>query len=260
MIYDPKRHWTEVAERIRRRGGDDRIAGDDSPYYRYKRRKFVRRFLRGLAVRDRVVLELGCGPGGNLAELASAAPRALVGVDLSPAMLALAAANLEGRRERVTLRESDGWTIPLADRTVDLAFTVTALQHDTDPAMLRAIVGELCRVTRETIVLFEDTGGELDPVPADRSTIARPVASYRTACEPHGFRLAGARHLGLRASRPVHARIRGALGNPAHRVGEPLPRPATIAMAAALVFTRMLDGVLADDRDLTEMTFVRAAR
>ena len=39
--YHPEEYWTEVADRIASRKDENVIAGDDEPYYRYKRKKFL---------------------------------------------------------------------------------------------------------------------------------------------------------------------------------------------------------------------------
>jgi SAM-dependent methyltransferase len=91
MPYHVETYWSRVADEIRGRGPGNYVAGDDDPYHRYKRAKFLKRFLSTLDVTGLRVLELGCGPGGNLLELVRRAPTALTGVDISASMLALAA-------------------------------------------------------------------------------------------------------------------------------------------------------------------------
>jgi len=43
-LYHPEPYWNEVAKRISRREKAKIIAGDDEPYYRYKREKFLKLF------------------------------------------------------------------------------------------------------------------------------------------------------------------------------------------------------------------------
>jgi hypothetical protein len=52
----------------------------------------------------------------------------------------------------------DGTHLPFEDRSIDLSFTVTVPQHVTDAAMLEALVKDICRVTRDTVVIMEDIG------------------------------------------------------------------------------------------------------
>lgn len=77
------------------------------------------------------VLELMCGTGRVLLPLAEAG-FTLTGVDISPAMLAIARANLAaaGLLERVTLIEGDVRDVPLAPESFALAFVaVNSFMH-----------------------------------------------------------------------------------------------------------------------------------
>jgi SAM-dependent methyltransferase len=80
--YEPETFWSDVARHIAERPDGNVVAGDATPYYRYKRARFVARFLDALPVRDLNVLEVGCGPGGNLRVLARSKPARLVGADI----------------------------------------------------------------------------------------------------------------------------------------------------------------------------------
>lgn len=259
MAYHPEPYWSRVAESIRRRGPKKYLAGDDNPYYRYKRRKFLRRFLPSLDVSSKMVLEVGCGPGGNLLEIAASRPAKLIGVDISQAMVDLARENLSGQEGIVELHKIDGTSLPLPDRAVDVTFTVTVLQHNTDPLMFQALVRDICRVTRTIVLLIEDTGTDSGPVASDRSGLARPVSAYESECRKHGFRLNACDRLGLRASRRLHELVWSAFVPRAHKEGQPFPVLAKLAMRVGLPVTRMLDEIYPDDRDLTKMVFVRDA-
>ncbi len=63
---DPQGHWSGVGQRIRQRSQGREIAGDDSLYFRYKRALFLSTLMPLMPVDGRSILELGCGPGGNL--------------------------------------------------------------------------------------------------------------------------------------------------------------------------------------------------
>jgi ubiquinone/menaquinone biosynthesis C-methylase UbiE len=256
MAYDVGAYWSRVAAQISQRGPANVVAGDDDPYYRYKRRQFLRRFLQPLNVQGRRVLELGCGPGGNLRELAAQHPATLIGCDISTSMLALAKQAISGLAVPVQLTHTDGQALPLPDRSVDLAVTVTVLQHDTDGAMWEQMIAELCRVTAQEVVVMEDTAPTVRGGP---SWLARPVAAYRTAFAGHGFQLAGAIPLNLRASRWVHERLRRALIRPDHREGEPLGRVYRAMLAVALLVTRWMDKASPDTETLTQMRFRRSS-
>ena len=91
--YHPEPYWSDVAKRIKARKGKNVIAGDDEPYYRYKRERFLD-LLNEVDFKGKTVLEIGSGPGGNLKALLAKAPRSLTGVDISPDMVELAKSNL----------------------------------------------------------------------------------------------------------------------------------------------------------------------
>jgi SAM-dependent methyltransferase len=105
------------------------------------------RFLRFVPVRrgDRV-LEVGCGSGVVLRDLA---PRvgtrgAVVGVDPSRTILATARRLCRTDR-RITLRHADGARLPFADGGFAVALAMTVILHVADPL---AVVREMARVTR----------------------------------------------------------------------------------------------------------------
>jgi SAM-dependent methyltransferase len=89
-------------------------------------------FLRELARRSGgPILELMCGTGRVLLPLAEAG-LTLTGVDISPAMLAIARANLEraGLAEQVTLLEGDVRDLPLPESAFAMAFVaVNSFMH-----------------------------------------------------------------------------------------------------------------------------------
>ena len=81
--YDPEQYWSKVGQEIQKRPQYD-VAGDDNPFASYKRDKFLKKFLDTIDFCDARVLEVGCGPGGNLKHIAErCAPHALMGVDIS---------------------------------------------------------------------------------------------------------------------------------------------------------------------------------
>jgi arsenite methyltransferase len=87
------------------------------------------------------ILDVGCGPGFLSAELQLEVGPAgsVVGVDSSPAMLALAARRCQGRRN-VTLHQGDATSLPVADAGFDGAVCVQVLEYVADiPAALREL-------------------------------------------------------------------------------------------------------------------------
>ena len=93
-----------------------------------------------LEVRDRDVVELGCGTGRHAARVIAAGARSYTGVDGSHAMLEVA----RGRGVAGDVRwiEADlraGWQPP---RTFEVALIVLVLEHLTDLAPLAAVVAQ----------------------------------------------------------------------------------------------------------------------
>ncbi|MFF3554727.1 methyltransferase domain-containing protein [Streptomyces tsukubensis] len=92
------------------------------------------------------VLDLGCGPGTDLAALAgSVGPGgAVIGIDASREMVELARERTEGLAT-VDVRLADIHRLPLPDAGADRARTDRVLQHVEDPA---AVLAEVRRVLR----------------------------------------------------------------------------------------------------------------
>jgi len=252
--YDPEPYWDRVASEIQRRGPGNFVAGDDDPYARYKRQKCLRVFLGTLNFDSKVVLEVGSGPGGNLLHVLQAGASRVIGADVSGAMLDLSAKALEGRRDAVELHKIDGGRLPLNDKTVDLTFTVTVLQHVTGAATFQALVGEMCRVTRGAVVVVEDTGAER-PASVGGGYLVRTVHAYEVECRKHGFQLIDRRYLGLRASRSAYALARRLFVSSDHTEGARHDAGAAAGMRLLLALARPLDALIEDHGDLTRMVF-----
>lgn len=89
-------------------------------------------------LRGRVVLDAGCGTGRFMHRLDSEAA-AVIGVDRDPEALASARTHTNG-----PLVLADAHRLPIADRSVDVAFTVTVCEFAADP---ERVIAELARVT-----------------------------------------------------------------------------------------------------------------
>lgn len=98
-------------------------------------------------VRDRSVLEVGCGTGLLLRRFAALAGEA-VGVDLSPGMLAHA------RARGLTVVEGDAAALPFPDARFDVAVSFKTLPHVPD---LRRALAEMARVVRPGGLLVVET-------------------------------------------------------------------------------------------------------
>jgi SAM-dependent methyltransferase len=250
-VYDREQYWSAVAGRIAQRVTRRDVAGDDDAYSAYKRRKMLNRFLASLPVTGKTVLELGCGPGGNLEYLLNKGAGKLIGVDISATMLGLAGERLG---ETVTLLKTDGQTIVLPDDSVDLAYTVTVLQHNVEDAHMRAMVAELARVSRGSVVLIEDLAAPDDATAGGDSWVMRPLREYEDAARAVGLRLQTAVPLQTRISRNGWWRI-GARFRSAAEGGQN-SRLFHALVAAWVGIARHLDDRVRDD-DLTKMVFTR---
>ena len=108
----------------------DRVAATDIG------RSYKARMLDELDIRPgQTALDLGCGPGTDLASLAQAvtATGPVIGVDHDQATVD-AARERTADRPTVTVRLGDIHELPLPDRTADRARTDRVLQHVADPA------------------------------------------------------------------------------------------------------------------------------
>ena len=248
--YHPEPYWSDVAKRIKSRKGKNVIAGDDEPYYRYKRERFLA-LLNEVDFKGKSVLEIGSGPGGNLNELLAKSPASLTGVDISSEMIDLAKSHLPSS---INLVKVDGTSLPFADQSFDIVFTATVLQHNTDEGMLKQLMAEICRVAKEKVLLFERIE---DEVTGDELCYGRPVSYYSAICQQHGFSLASTKFINIRASYYVGGAIRKGL-NPKTRVeGEPLNGLSVFLQKATLPVTRVFDKVFTSRKDVARLEFVR---
>lgn len=126
-------------------------------------REYKQRLLAGLDVRaGHVVLDVGCGPGTDLARLSDAVgpDGSVIGIDSDPDMVDEARLRL-GTHANVEVRAGDAHSLPLPDGCVDRARIDRVLQHLEDPAQALA---ELRRVIRG--------GGVLGMAEPDWDTLA----------------------------------------------------------------------------------------
>lgn len=96
--------------------------------------------------RGDTVVDLGCGPGTDLAALADATgpTGAVIGIDSDPVAVEAATRVVEGR-PWVQVRQADVHALDLADASVDRVHTDRVLQHVADPG---GVVAEARRVLR----------------------------------------------------------------------------------------------------------------
>jgi demethylmenaquinone methyltransferase / 2-methoxy-6-polyprenyl-1,4-benzoquinol methylase len=96
--------------------------------------------------RDSLVLDVATGPAGVAFELRRRTSSTVVGLDLSPEMLARARTNISRRAERrIVLVRGRGEALPFADGTFDALTFTYLLRYVEDPA---AVLAELARVVK----------------------------------------------------------------------------------------------------------------
>lgn len=251
--YNPRDYWTRVARGIKQRSKDGILASDDSPFLRYKRDMFLLKFLDQIPVQGKAVLEVGCGPGGNLARIAKAQPSKLVGCDVSEEMIELAQKSTRGL-EGVDTVLTNGTSLPFADRSFDVTFTSTVLQHNPD-AMLTKLLPEICRVTADQLYLFEDTGQF--KLECFSSFILRSVNEYAALCASEGFDLIATDPIGLNISNGLHYALHAAFRLLNHQEGVTIPKTFDLLERVGLFITKPLDKVVVQRWGLTRMVFRR---
>lgn len=106
--------------------------------------KIADEFLGGLS--DRTVLEVGCGRGATLLELAKRGAN-VVGLDYSDEAIAVcrALARETGTAERASFVQGEAEAMPFAKDAFDFVFSVGLLEHFEDPS---GILAEQHRVLR----------------------------------------------------------------------------------------------------------------
>jgi ubiquinone/menaquinone biosynthesis C-methylase UbiE len=95
-------------------------------------------FLQAVPGRDASILEIGSGLGWIMQAMneylsqRSLAPRSVVGLDIAPNMIEMAKRRL-GTMEPFSFLLYDGLNVPLSDSSLDLIYSVAALQHVPRP-------------------------------------------------------------------------------------------------------------------------------
>lgn len=115
------------------------------PHFQALYRWLARRSLWKVPARG-VALDIGCGPGRLIAELARQEARlTLVGLDASAEMLAVAAAGHEDLGGRVTWQRGTADALPFPDRHFDLVVSTHSMHEWSDPL---AALNEVARVLK----------------------------------------------------------------------------------------------------------------
>lgn len=247
--YNPEHYWDDVAKHISLRNDNNIIAGDDEPYYQYKRKMFLKLF-DSIDFSNKKVLEVGPGPGGNLQYLLQKNCKEIAGADVSEQMTQLAKKNLQ--HTPISIHKADGFSLAFADNYFDLVFTSTVLQHVTDDNQLQQLIKSICRVSVSEIVIFERIS---NTITGHESNLGRPVSYYADIFKSNGFTLHTTQFLPVRASYIVCGAIRKLFNSRSRKEGEPISRVSRILQTIALPFTKVLDKFIPAKKDLCMLYF-----
>ena len=107
------------------------------------------------------LLDCGCGPGALTTDLAElVAPGRVVGIDIAPQQVTLAQEHAQSRGvSNVMFQAGNIYELPFPDRSFDVAFAHTVLQHLADPAKALREMYCVLKVGGLVGVREEDTGG-----------------------------------------------------------------------------------------------------
>lgn len=124
------------------------------------------------------ILDVGCGPGFYAAELLDevGSDGSVVGVDVSPAMLGVAAKRSEGK-PNADFREGDATALPVDDGEFDAALSVQVLEYVAD---VTAALRELRRALRPgaRVVLWDVDWGTLSWHSEDPARMKRVLQAW----------------------------------------------------------------------------------
>ena len=251
--YQPEPYWSDVAKRIKARNEDQggKVAGDDEPYYRYKRARLLD-LLHAVDFGGVSVLEVGSGPGGNLNEIWKQSPSRLVGADISSDMIALATSNRTS--EEIELFETNGTSLPFTGGEFDTVITVTVLQHNTDEEMFKTLLEEISRVASRRVILFERVESSFK---GDELCVGRPVKYYESLMKGFGFDLSEVNYLNIQASYLMAGVTRKVLNPGSRQEGQPLTAFSLGTQKLLLPVTKALDHIVPGKRDLAQLTFTK---
>lgn len=248
--YNTEAYWDQVAKEIAGREDLKIIAGDDEPYYRYKRKRFLDLF-DTIDFKNKSVLEIGSGPGGNLDHLTHKGCSKIAGADISPEMVRLAQKLLQGKAE---ITKIDGVHLPFENNSFQIVFTSTVLQHNTDDEKLRALIKEIARVSASEIIIFERIE---KTIRGHETNLGRPVSYYQSLFGDEGFDLVQTKFLPLQASYYTCGVIRKVFNSPGRKEGEPISKVSYWLEKITLPITRVLDHIIPSGRDVGMLRFVR---
>lgn len=253
--YDRTKYWNAVGASIASGppGRREDVAGQDTLFFRYKRAALLH-LLDTIPWQGRRVLEVGCGPGGNIAHLVDLGAKQVIGIDVSNVMAQEASGRVREMGPRIGILIADGTHLPFQSQVADIGLTVTVLQHlDTESA--DQVVSEMCRVCKDEVVLCEDISVVGAGVRATH--VMRRQASYAAMAGSAGFQLQTAIPLKIFASEVLTTLVRWAVDGLLQADSESPSGKRWAVERALLPMSRFVDPYTPQLAGLTCMRFVR---
>jgi ubiquinone/menaquinone biosynthesis C-methylase UbiE len=247
--YHPEHYWDTVAENIKARENLKIIAGDDEPYYHYKRRRFLN-LLNTIDFTDKTILEIGSGPGGNLEFIYNKGCKKITGVDISKQMILLSKELLSGKN--IDIIKINGTDLPFEDKAFDIVFTSTVLQHNTNEEELHHLINEICRVAKDEVLLFERIEKKIK---GHETNLGRPISYYERLLKENDFKLTTSNAMPIQVSYLVCGAIRKLFNRSNRKEGEPLSRFSIALEKLLLPVTSKLDKIALRKRDVMLLEF-----
>jgi SAM-dependent methyltransferase len=153
-------------------------------------------------VHDKIVLDLGCGQGENIVVLLARGARVL-GIDISPDLIALAERRLRDAALEAALSVDSAYETGLPDEAVDVIFCM-ALIHHLDIRLVRDEMRRILKpggvVILKEPIRFSNTYGRLRsllPAQEDISDFEHPLTQEELATMTQPFKVEGTRYFRL---------------------------------------------------------------
>ncbi len=250
-------YWDKVAVKISASDAPDKdLVGYHSPYDRYVRQVAIRlldHFVTHIPTKQ-CIAELGSGTGLNLRYMSRFNPEKLLAFDVSANLLALAKENLADLP--VTFTHTDGYSLPMpADTTPDVLYTMTVLQHITDPAMFASVVTAMKASQAKYILIIEDT-----KTPTTQPTpdyVLRTPLEYQAAFG-EGYQLVASQFASLTWASRLFGVINRLCGLYRKHEGAATPAVVQTATQALAPVVRALDTSVPGTFGMTGLLFKRS--
>ena len=120
--------------------------------YRYDKLRYLAPLLDAPHLRDKCLLEIGCGLGIDLVRLARSGA-VVTGVDLAPAAVDLARANLTQHGLAGDVYVMNGEALDIPDNSFDVVYAHGVLPYTADPGMLLREAHRVLRPGGQAIVM-----------------------------------------------------------------------------------------------------------